>query len=368
MGQDRIGVGIIGLNPTRGWAAGAHVGALGSLRDYDIRALSTTRQESADAAAAAFGVPYAFDNYHALVEHPEVDLVVITVKVPDHFELVSAALDAGKMVYCEWPLGRNLAETEALAAHARKAGVRTAIGLQSRAAPEVVYLRELVRQGYVGEVVSTSILGTGMLWAGAVDEANAFTAERSNGVNMLTILCAHTVDAMCWSLGEFAHLHANIGNRRHSTRVIETGEVIPMTSPDQIVFGGMLEGGIAAGVQYRSGISRIGQLNWEVHGTEGELRIVAESGHVGMLGRTLWGGRGDDQTVSQITVPPEFHGLAPEAPSGLSYNVAQTYANFAHDLREGTKFCPGFEDSVLRHRMLDAVERSSQTRQFTTYR
>src|SRR5205085_8567557 len=99
----RIRVGIIGANPDRGWAAEAHIPALKSLsHDFEITALSTSRRESADAAAKVFGVPAAFDNHRDLVNSTNVDVVAVTVKVPYHLELATAALDAGKAVYCEW--------------------------------------------------------------------------------------------------------------------------------------------------------------------------------------------------------------------------------------------------------------------------
>src|SRR5437016_14336514 len=98
----RIRVGIIGANPDRGWAAQAHIPALRSLSDdFEITALSTTRRESAEAASKLFGVPDAFDNHQELVTSPAVDVVAVTVKVPYHLELATAALGAGKAVYCE---------------------------------------------------------------------------------------------------------------------------------------------------------------------------------------------------------------------------------------------------------------------------
>src|SRR5882672_8348154 len=112
----RIRVGIIGANPNPGWAAQAHIPALKSLSDdFEIMALSTSRRESADAASKLFGVPLAFDNHQQLVNRADVDLVAITVKVPYHLELATVALDAGKAVYCEWPLANGLIEAETLA-------------------------------------------------------------------------------------------------------------------------------------------------------------------------------------------------------------------------------------------------------------
>lgn len=98
MTGDRIGVGIIGVNPNRGWARTAHIPALRSLPAYDIRALSASNRESADRAGSTFGVAATFADHNELVARPEVDLVVVTVKVPHHRELVTAALNAGKAV------------------------------------------------------------------------------------------------------------------------------------------------------------------------------------------------------------------------------------------------------------------------------
>src|SRR5256885_4156860 len=62
--------------------------------DFEITALSTSRRESADAAGKRFGVPLAFDSTQDLVHNADVDVVTITVKVPRHFELATAALAA----------------------------------------------------------------------------------------------------------------------------------------------------------------------------------------------------------------------------------------------------------------------------------
>src|SRR5437899_8919897 len=159
----RIRVGIIGANPGRGWAAQAHIPALRSLADdFEITALSTTRRESADTASKLFGVPAAFDNDQELVNSPVVDAVAVTVKVPYHLELATAALQAGKAVYCEWPLGNGLNAAATLAAMAKKLGVLAVAGLQARSAPAVAYVRDLVEQGFVGEVLSTTLVGSGM--------------------------------------------------------------------------------------------------------------------------------------------------------------------------------------------------------------
>src|SRR5213593_1925287 len=230
-GLKRIRVGIIGANPDRGWAAEAHIPALKSLSDdFEITALSTSRRESADSASKLFGVPIAFDNHQDLVNSTAVDVVAITVKVPYHLELATAALDAGKAVYCEWPLGKGLKEARTMAALAKKKGTLAVVGLQARSAPSVAYVRDLIRQGYVGEVLSTTLIGSGMGWGPTVEPYNAYLNDKKNGATMLSIALGHATDALCHCLGEVRELSATMTKRRTTFRIAGTDESKPMNA------------------------------------------------------------------------------------------------------------------------------------------
>src|SRR5690606_967832 len=130
-----IRVGIIGLNPGIHWAATAHMPALAALADrFEVVGVANSSVQSARHAAQAFGLRHAFESPAALAASPEVDLVAVTVKVPHHFALVKAAVDAGKHVFCEWPLGNGLAEARQLADMAEARGVVAAVGTQMRTA------------------------------------------------------------------------------------------------------------------------------------------------------------------------------------------------------------------------------------------
>src|SRR6266571_3942753 len=275
----RIRVGIMGANPDRGWAAQAHIPALRSLPDeFEITALSPSRRESADAASKLYGVPAAFDKHQELVNSPAVDVVDVTVKVPYHLDLATAALEAGKAVYCEWPLGNGLNEAETLAALAKKQGVLAVPGLQARSAPAVAYVRDLVEQGYIGEVLSTTLVGSGMGWGPTVEPFNAYLNDRKNGATMLSIAVGHTADALCHCLGEVRELSATMAMRRKTFPIAETGESKPMTADDQVAVSGLLEGGAAFSIHYRGGVSRGTNLLWEINGSEGDLQLTATGG------------------------------------------------------------------------------------------
>lgn len=357
-----IGVGIIGANPERGWATVAHIPALGALPDdYVLRAVSTSRPETAAASSERYGVP-GFADAAELIARSDVDLVVITVKVPAHRALVDAALAAGKMVYCEWPLGNGLADAEAMAEHAGRRGIATAVGLQARTAPLVRYLGDLVRQGYVGEVLSTTLIGSGNNWGAKMLRANAYTADDANGATLLTIPVGHTLEAVCSVLGEFTELSASSAIRRPTSTMVETGEAIAMRTPDQWAMSGTLASGAFATVHYRGGASRGTNLHWEINGTEGDLVLSGGPGGAQMATMQLLGGRGDTRTVEPLPLPQDYV-TVPAAPAGSPFNVAHFYRSFADDLRNGTHQTPDFAAAVQRHKLMEAALRAAATGQ-----
>jgi predicted dehydrogenase len=159
MKNDRIRVGLIGANPERGWAMGVHVPTLQALPHFAMTAVGTTRQETAEAAAHKWGVRGASTDSRQLAADPDVDLVVVSVKTPGSHALVRTALEAGQHVLCEWPLAATMDEVRDLVGLTRaQTGVRTFIGLQARGAPVLAYAKELVAQGYVGRVLSSTML------------------------------------------------------------------------------------------------------------------------------------------------------------------------------------------------------------------
>jgi predicted dehydrogenase len=358
MAERRFRVGIVGLQPGRSWAARAHVPALRCLPDdFEIVGVANTSKASAEEAVAATGLRRAFADVAELVASPDVDIVAVTVKVPHHREIVTAALGAGKHVYCEWPLGNGLAEAEDIAALAKAKGVLGVVGTQARVAPEIEYLRKLIADGYVGEVLSTTLVGRGGGWGASIvhKKTGAYTLERANGATMLTIPLGHTLAALRDVLGDLAELSALLTTRRKSVLALDTGESLSMNVPDQVLVSGVLEGGSPLSIHYRGGAPRgpIG-LVWEINGTEGDIRVTGPSGHAQMVQLSLEGGRGDDREMERLEVPTSYLTGWPDDP--VIGNVARIYARIAADLRDGTRTAPTFDDAVKLHRLVDAIE------------
>jgi predicted dehydrogenase len=353
---DTIGVGIIGASPgTTSWAEVAHIPAIAALPDYTLRAVSTSRRASADAAAAAFGAP-GYDDHRELIARPDVDLVVVAVKVPQHHRLIADALTAGKMVYSEWPLGRDLAEAEDLAQRATSAGVRTVIGLQARFSPVIVHARQLVADGYVGEVLSATLVGSGSAWGGHTDRAHKYLYDVDNGATVLASPVLHALDAVATVLGELTDLTAQLLVGRSEVEVVDEGIVQPVTAPDQVGLTATLANGGLLTASFRGGVFRGGNLHWEIHGTHGDLVISADgaNGNIQVADLHLAGGRDDDVTLAPLPVP----GLA--GPDGIGANVHRLYAQLATDIRQGTTSVPGFAHALDRHRLIDTIQTAAQ--------
>src|SRR3981189_1032296 len=271
--KSTLGVGIIGVSPAWGWAATAHIPALRALPNYEIRALSAQNAESARAAGEAFGVSKVFLDHEELVPQPDIDVVAVTVKVPHHRAFVSAALAAGKAVYCEWPLGRDLDDARAMAALAAEQGVHTVVGLQARQAPAIEFVQQLLREGYVGEVLSTTMVGLSVP-GDVVVKPNAYMLDKTNGANLLTIAVGHRLDTLNYLLGEFADLWAVADVRRPLITIEETGEQIVKTAADQIALIGKLTSGATASIHIREAVAGGTGFLWEINGKDGELSIT----------------------------------------------------------------------------------------------
>jgi predicted dehydrogenase len=357
---DKIRVGIVGATVTpggSGWGANAHVPALKALPHYELKAVCTAHEDTAKASAVAFGAERAFHRFSDMATHPEVDLIVVCVRVPGHRELVMGGLQAGKAVFCEWPLGKTLAEAEEMAGLARQRSLKTIVGLQARSAPAILYARDLVREGYIGEVLTASLTcvaqaqlqrGPGRIWQGV----------RANGANVLTITGGHAIDALCAVLGEFAEVSARVSTRIPEWRTPD-GKPVPVDSPDSINVIGRTVSGAEVSVNVAAVPSNPGGNRIEIYGREGALVLRAE-GSFNTGGSDLHGGQGKEP-MAPMPIPAKYRVVPDGTPGGQPYNVAQAYTRAAGALRGGGSFDVDFNLAVQRHKLIDAIERSSAT-------
>jgi predicted dehydrogenase len=358
MTHHKIRVGIIGLNPDGQWASRSHFPALKHLsEDFEIAGVANTTYESARKTATALNIPIAFQHAGDLIASNEIDLVTVAVKAPYHFDLVKAALRAGKHIYCEHPLGVNLKETIALAELASQSNVVTAVGTQMPFAPEIIYLERLIKENYIGKVLSTSLIGSGIFWTAETTSGLLYMHDKAGGATMLSIPLAHALVGLQKVLGQIGTLKASMTSNFTTVKIKDTGEVHPKTAEDQIMVIGELKTGPAFSIHYRGGLSRATNFLWEINGTAGDIQVTGNLGHGQFTQLTIAGARGDEKTLARLEPPRELYAGLPE--SSLARNVANLYKSIAHDIRYHTRTAPTFSDSVELFTLLNAIEASA---------
>ena len=309
-----IRVGIVGATVTQGgsgWGQNAHVPALKALPGYELKAVCTAHEDTAKASASAFGAERAFHRFSDMAGDRDVDLIVVCVRVPGHRDLVMAGLQAGKSVLCEWPLGATLAEAEEMAGLASQRSVKTIVGLQARSDPTILYAADLVKEGYIGEVLTANLStvaqaqlqrGPGRIWQGI----------RANGANTLTIAGGHAIDALCAVLGEFAEVSARVSTRIPQWHTLD-GKPVPVDAPDSINVVGRMVGGAEVTVNVAAVPSNPGGNRMEIYGREGALVIRAD-GSLNIGPSQLHAGKGKEPMAS-MPVPTKYK-VAPEGTPG----------------------------------------------------
>lgn len=362
--MERIRVGVVGASPEGSWASTAHLPALARLEEFAVSAVATTRLASAERAAAAFGARHALADWRELVGHPEVDLVVVSVKVPDHAGVARAALAEGKHVYVEWPLAASLDAAAELTAAAVATGTVHAVGLQGYHSPSAAFVRELLAAGRVGRVESVSMiapgdpLGGGRIWPGA-----AWSVDPAAGNTLLTVMVGHALSVLDQLGGPFADVSAVLVNRHPQVVVDGTGQPVASGAPTQVALHGRLAGGAVASLAVPGGAAP-GPDGFliVVAGTEGTLRITptVPEQYVGWADwrvelRTAAGER------ATLPVPDRHRTVPPGVPAGPARNVAALYREVAAAITEGRPAHPGFHTALRHHRVLAAVERASVT-------
>jgi len=354
---DKVRLGFVGANIHSNWSTQSHFPALMASPDVEMTAVCTTRPESAEEAREAFGAKLAFHDYREMVTSPEIDAVAVVVRVPEHYGPTKAAIEAGKHVYTEWPLGRNTAEAEELAALARSKGVQTAVGLQSRVSPTLMYMKEQLAAGYVGEVLACHV---SCIRDGALSRPSGRTWQRdfSLGANTLTIANGHVIDALRFVVGDFARVRCLVTTQAPQWYEPDTKQLVEVTSPDNVVVTGKLTNGAVASSHVAAAPWAGSGFRMEIYGRDGTMIVTGDvSSQRGQTLHLQGAQKGHD--LQDLDVPDRFIFVPSDFPRGDPFNVGQMYTLFAEAVRTGQNRLPTFDTAVNLHHFLDTIKASS---------
>ena len=342
----------------RRWAGASHVPALQAQPNLVLAAVATRREESAKAAAQAFGAERWYADPYALIRDEGIDIVTIAVKVPAHRELVLAALAAKKAVYCEAPLGSTLTETEEMAFAAK--GLHSAIGLQGRLNPSVRRAAEIIASGRIGRLMSARVVATTFGFGPQSPAAYDYFNKAASGASFLTITAAHVLDIVEAVIGNITEVDARTEILWPEIQIVDTGATSVREIPDHVDIIAKTALGASVSVQVLAGVTPAdARFVFEIRGTEGSVRLS--------------GSHAAGAQVGDLTLSSSVDFAAPETPLasgagptsadfwlGAAINVGEVYASLARDLASGTFQTPGFEHAVHNSRLIAAVERAAK--------
>ncbi|KAK8127203.1 oxidoreductase [Apiospora sp. TS-2023a] len=358
-----IRVGFIGLSKT-GWAPVSHLPYLKQTGKFEIVAIQNSSVESAREAIKIHGLTESTKAYGTpedIANDSNIDLVVCSTRVDRHNQGIVPSLKAGKDVYVEWPLGKSLADAEEIASH-KKQGMAV-VGLQARQAPIVNTIRDFIGSGKLGDVLSSTWSGYGMMGGDVAMESLAYFVDKSVGGNLLTIHSGHGLDWVQHGLGstfEPTKSNALMTVRRPFVKLTKAdGTVIsdrhPQTSEDTIFINGVLASSVPVQYTLRGGAPFKGTpaLDWRILGTKGELRVTA-SGVFLQIGYPDQKIEFFDSAADQVTEVPIKADEWDKLPIPAR-NVARVYEGIAGDIKAKQHLCD-FDDAIERHRFLHSLD------------
>ncbi len=343
-------VGIIGASAEGGWARDGHVPAVQGLAGLEFTAVATNSRKTADAAAKAFGVSAAYGSGLELIRAGGIDLVTVATRVPDHRELVLAAIDAGLHVYSEWPLGRSVAEAEEMAVAARAAGIHAAIGLQLRGSPVVQRARTLIASGAIGRVLGMSVSSATAGFGPDVPAPFVYLEDPESFANLVTIQGAHTVDLAVAVAGAIAEANA-LATARYP-EIDADGERRARSTFDHLLVQGRLAAGGTLSAEIAGGRPPETPFHLNVVGEKGTLRLdggAPRGAQSGRLRLSLNDGLERVEEGELATMPD------------AAANVAGVYANLRDDILNGSFTVPGFDHAVKLTRLITDLLVSSES-------
>ncbi|KAH8728234.1 hypothetical protein GQ44DRAFT_647784 [Phaeosphaeriaceae sp. PMI808] len=359
MGTSPKRIGLIGLSAKGSWASISHLGYLQRTNLYQIYALQNSTKASAEAAAKKYELENVatYESPAAIAADSNVDIIAISVNVPQHYNLIRPAIEAGKDVFSEWPLARSLSEAAELVSLAKGKGIRTMIGLQARQDPSILKAKEIIASGKLGKILGTTMYGHGTILGPTTTKNYAYIASIESGANLLTIPFGHAVDALCFVLGEIKDISATLANLRPEQDLVDqdgkTIGKVQKTSHDYVsITGRLAEGDGVVDVTYAPAQSRTGRdFYWEINGTLGSLVLEGGKGggHVQMHQPTLK--FATDDSIEEIQV---------EKAADFSFNVGKAWDAWAGAGLEQGYSVTTFDDALVRHKMIDAIYRSAE--------
>jgi predicted dehydrogenase len=346
-------IAVIGAS----FAKAAYLPALRHIDGVEVVSLASSRLESARAAAAAFGIANAYDDWRQMLKQHRPDSVLIATPTDTHAEMTLAALESGAHVLCEKPTAMHSGEAKAMLERAEALGRVHMVDHELRFNPNRMRIAELIAEGALGDIRHVNIANIGASWADPASRPlGDWWSLAEHGGGRLGANGSHQVDMVRWWLGPVASVMGEaltvVPNRIDKA----TGAAWTATADDLCHLTMRMQSGARVQV-FMSGVAahNIGNLT-QIFGSMGTITLSNEDE------RLYFAKAG--QGFEEITQPDPNAALAGLNKGIWNVSVVAALREFVAAIREGRPLRQGasFHDGLANQLVLDAVLQSSRTR------
>src|SRR5262245_23120944 len=364
--QRTVRVGVLGAGV---WASNAHLPGYQRDPRCQVVGIADTIASRAHEMARAFDIPFVTADPHELIARTDVDLIDVCTPSHTHFELVWAALEAGKHVLCEKPVAYDFRDTARARDLARRKGLKTRVGLTFRFSPAMRYMRELVAGGFIGTPFIFNGYEQNSQWLDPRTPLRQVDPDADQSVLQVSSLegyGAPIIDIAHLLVG--ADLTQVVGTMRNfipERMVRATGRMMRMNIDDGDIFLGEFANGALGSIQ--TSFVTVGNypgIEARIYGSKGALicRLVEEEG----VAERLRAATPDQVEFRELEIPPRCY-----PPGGTRTESWRTlfYANLVSSfiteiLDDGPANEGGFGDGAWVQEVINAVERSFRERRW----
>ncbi len=348
-----IKIGIIG----GGYMGKAHAvafSAVGAVFNTSLRPVlqmvCAQTIQTAEAYKQAYGFAEATDNWEDIVNHPQIDAVIIASPQTTHKQIALAAFRAGKHVFCEKPLGASLQDAQEMTQAAKASTLMHMVGFNYVRTPATQFARQLIQNGEIGDIIWFRGEHTEDFYADPSLPANWRSEGRASGT--MGDLAPHMINAALALCGPITSVMAEIETVHH-TRPGGT-----VTNDDQAQMMARFANG-AMGHLFFSRVSHGRKMGYiyEITGTKGAIRFNQEDQNC----LWLYQAEGNEATrgfTKILTGPhhPDYEQFCQGAGHGTGYQdqIIIEAKDFLNAIADNTPYWPTFEDGLAVSKIVDA--------------
>lgn len=327
--------------------------------------MSTGRRENAEKVAAKFKIPQVCGSFEELLQIPNVDAISIVTPPYQHCDMTLQAFEAGKHVLCEKPMAISLEEARRMLEASRKSGLVGMIDHEFRYVPARAYVKDLIGQGWLGEIVSANI---SMLTGSSADpklRAWGWLFDKEAGGGFLGALGSHYIDALRQWCGEIAAVTAEIETYVKERYLPDSEETREVTADDTFTLLCRFARG-GKGLINVSAVTRFGSgERFELYGSRGSLLIDSES--------RVFGAKAGEEKLQHLLIPAHYtDGPSSDDPRLRPFVILAT--SFVNAIRrakkagqpQGEEVTPSFVDGFKVQQVIEAARHAAETKQWVS--